>query len=284
MNKTTFEEYKNAIRAQYEATKMDGVYGSGDISNITPAQLRDLCWRISEMGLTKADESTFRFFFSAKEDEKLGRAIDNFGTGKLKSVISFLKGGDSENTTRIELASIIIDFNPRPFNRYRQNGGLKNITAIEISPVKEQNGFVSSNLGLGELIKSKRIIKDSNIIKIGFPFFVTLLLSFFILNGIIFPAKECMQWKVNHYEAVDCTTDDKSEVVIPYDENTMKLRKLDSKAALVFFKNDKPVVWYSKQDGKIELFNQSGYNPETERPLRAITNYIIYRYELKQKK
>lgn len=283
MNKITFEEYKNAIKAQYEAKKIDGIYGSGDISNITPAQLRDLCWRISEMGMAKTDESIFRFFFNANENEKLGRAIENFGTGKLKSVISFLNGKKSENTTRIELASIIIDFNPRPFKRYCQNQGINNIGAIEISPLEEQKEFVGNNLGLGELFGNQKITKNRNVIKIGLSF-VALLFVFIILKTAIFPTKECMQWKENHYEAVDCSNDKlgigQLNLIVPIDEQIMKLKKLDSKARLEFFKNDKSIVWYYKKGGEIELFNQPGFHPETAKQLKPITHYIIQKYKL----
>jgi hypothetical protein len=291
MNKITFEEYKNAIRAQYEVKKTDGIYGSGDLSNITPAQLRNLCLYISENCLTSTDESTFRLFFNAKGDEKLTRAIDNFGTGKLKSVISFLKGEKkSDNSTRIELASIIIDFNPRPFNKYRQNGGEKNIPAIQISPVEERNEFVSNDSDFGELITNKTIIKERYNIKSKLPFFgVFLFVIFagFVLKNTIFPTKECMQWKENHYEAVDCSNDKLGigqwDIIVPIDENIMKLEKLDSKKELVFFKNDKPMVWYFKEDGKIELFNQPGFHPEAGKPLKPITGYIIEKYKLKHK-
>ncbi|MEO8255437.1 MAG: hypothetical protein ABI554_13735 [Flavobacterium sp.] len=152
MNKITFEGYKNAIKSQYETIKIEGIHGSGDLSNITPAKLRDLCLRISEMGLSKEDESTFRFFFNAKEEEKLGRVIDNFGTGKLKSVISFLKGDkNSENPNRIELASIIIDFNPRPFNKYKQNCVSNNSINdfglnLNKQSINNSNGFVLKEL------------------------------------------------------------------------------------------------------------------------------------------
>jgi hypothetical protein len=291
MDKTTFEEYKSAIRAQYEAKKTDGFYGSGDISNLTPAQLRNLCLRISENGLSKMDESTFRLFFKAKDDEKLGRAIDNFGTGKLKSVISFLKGEkNSESPTRIELASIIIDFNPRPFNKYRLNGGVNNITAIEISPVEDQNVIVSNTDDLEEFNNNEVITEDNNTIKKIAVFSMILLSLFFMgytIKDLSFPTKECMQWEKNHYEAVDCSSEKvgigQLDLVVPINEETLKLEKLDSKAALVFFKNDKPIVWYSKTDGVIELFNQSGFDPESEKPLKPITDYIIHKYKLKEK-
>jgi hypothetical protein len=284
MDKITFEEYKNAIKAQYETKKTDGFYGSGDISNLTPAQLRDLCLRISENGLSKTDESTFRLFFRAKDHEKLGRAIDNFGTGKLKSVISFLKGvKNSENPTRIELASIIVDFNPRPFNRYKQNGGVENITALEISPAEEQKGMISDTDDLEAFSEDKTSIEKKNTIKKIAAYLLVLFFVCYTIKDLSFPTKECMQWEKDHYEAVDCTTEDPSVVIIPIDENSMKLKKLDSKVALVFFKNDKAIVWYSKTDGVIELFNQSGFHPETEKPLKPITDYIIRKHKLKEK-
>jgi hypothetical protein len=291
MNKTTFEEYKSAIKAEYEAKKTDGIYGSGNLSNLTPAQLRDLCLRISEMGLAKTDESTFRFFFSAKEDEKLGRAIDNFGTGKLKSVISFLKGEkNTEHPTRIELAAIIVDFSPRPYKRYSQIGDNKEI-GEGVFQTKKQNIIVSDNDDLEEFDGKKVIIKgNSKTIKKATVFLVALLSLFFMgytLKGIILPTKECMRWNENHYEAVDCNNEKLGiaqwNLIIPLDESIMKLEKLESKKELVFFKNDKPVVWYSKEDGKIELFNQPGFHPETEKPLKPITNYIIHKYGLKCK-
>jgi hypothetical protein len=287
MDKTTFEEYKSAIRAQYEANKKTEI--SGSLSNLTPAQLRDLCLYISENGLTKTDESIFRLFFIAKEDEKLGRAIENFGTGKLKSVISFLKGEkNSESRIRIELAAIIVDFSPRPFNRYKQNveaGEIKN-RLVSVPFIEEQNVTVNDIDDIEEFNNNEAITEDNNTIKKIAVFFMILLSLFFMgytIKDISFPTKECMQWKKDHYEAVDCIAEGQSVVIIPIDENSMKLKKLDSKAALVFFQNDKPIVWYSKTDGVIELFNQSGFHPESEKPLKPITNYIINKYNLKEK-
>lgn len=258
--------------------------------DLTPAGLRDLCLFISKNGLNKTDEGIFRLFFSAKEDEKLERAINNFGTGKLKSVISFLKGGDSESPMRIELASIIVDFNPRPFNNYRQKGEAKNGTAVDISVVEGKNSLVGNNLDLGELIKRKgEVVANNNILKtlLFLGAFLFVIFVCYAIKNIIFPTKECMQWKENHYEVVDCFNDKlgigQLNLIVPADLQTMKLEKLDSNKALVFFKNDKPIVWYYKKDGEIELFNQPGFYPETAKSLKPITNYIIQKYKLKSK-
>lgn len=286
MDKTTFEDYKSAIRAQYEAKKADSIYGS------TPAQLRDLCVYISENRLTKSDEILFRLFFGAKEDEKLGRVIENFGTGKLKSVISFLKGEkNSEHINRIELAAIIVDFNPRPLARFKQNKGTTDVISTDIPILEEQNVTVNSIDDLEEFKENEIVIEDKKTFK-RIIFFLMVLLSLFFMGytikDIISPTKECMQWKTNHYEAVDCSNKKlgigQFDIVVPIDEKIMELKKLDSKAALVFFKNDKAVVWYSKEDGKIELFNQPGFHPETEKELKPITYYIIHKYKLNEKK
>ena len=290
MDKTTFEEYKNAIRTQYKAKRKTEI--SGSLSNLTPAQLRDLCLYISENGLTKTDESIFRLFFSAKEDEKLGRAIDNFGTGKLKSVISFIKAEkNSENTIRIELAAIIVDFNPRPFNRYKQTRATTNLISVGISPTEEQNENLNYTADLQDFNNKKVIAENNNTIK-KIAVLLILLLSLFFMGYTIkdmsFPTKECMQWKKDHYEAVDCSNDKLGishlNRIVPIDERVIKLGKLDSKTALVFFINNKAIVWYSKTNGIIELFNQPGFNPETEKSLKPITDYIIRKYKLKEKK
>jgi hypothetical protein len=292
MDKTTFEEYKMAIKAQYEAQKTDSIYGS------TPAQLRDLCLYISENRLTKSDEILFRSFFGAKEDEKLRRAIENFGIGRLKSVISFLKGEkDSGNKIRVELAAIVVDFNPRPIGKYKEHKGTTDIISIEIPIAEEQNITVNDqNVSVNDVDdievfpESGVIIEDKKTIK-RIIFFLMVFLSLFFMGytikDIISPTKQCMQWKVNHYEEVDCANEKlgigQLDIIVPIDENTLKLKKLDPRARLVFFKNGKVLVWYSKNDGEIELFNQPGFHPETGKPLKPITNYMIDRHGLKEK-
>jgi hypothetical protein len=121
MKQITFEEYKNAIRIKYEVSKIEEV--SGILLNPTPAQLRNLCLMRLDNCLTKTDWSVFRMFFNVKEEEQLRKEIENFDIGKFKPIISFLKEEkDSDNVTRIELAAILVDFNPRPYNKYLLNG------------------------------------------------------------------------------------------------------------------------------------------------------------------
>ena len=92
-----------------------------------------------------------------------------------------------------------------------------------------------------------------------------------------------MMWKENHYVAVDCLNDTGVVgLIIPIDENVMKLKKFDSNEKLNFFNNDKPVVWYCKHDGVVELYNAPGLHPVTGKSLKPITKYIIKKYNLKK--
>ena len=283
MSTITFEEYKEGIKAQFQAIKRVGIYGSGDLSNVTPAQLRDLCLRKAENQLSPKDEMVFRYFFNAKEGEKLTRAIENYGIGKLKSVISFLKGEkNSENRNRIELAAILVDFTPRPFYSYFSNEGKE--LKIEEEPLQDMKGkkedeVLSLVSEVGNEIKTLPVKSILNRHKKVLTK-VALLCSLGIGVVILLPKKECMQWNTNHYEVVDCSTESSGflDPRIPINKDRLDLKKLDPKTIKNYFENGQPRVWYAKIDDKIELFNQPGLHPTTGKTLKPITQYIINKY------
>jgi hypothetical protein len=285
MNKITFNEYKSAIRTQYEKKKIEDI--TGILMNPSPAQLRNLCLIFFDESLSNNDEITMKLFFDVKEGESLRKSIEKCEISRFRPIRSFLLGEkNSEDRTRIEMAAIIVDYIPRPYKRYLQIGDPKEIE-VGISQKVEQEEISSDKIDLEGLIKKDVINKDWKAIKsVGFTIMILISLSFmtYTVKDIIFPTKECMQWKVNHYEAVDCSNEKlgigQLNLIVPIDEQIMKLEKLDSKARLEFFKNDKPIIWYYKKDGEIELFNQPGFYPETAKPLRPITNYIIQKYKL----
>ena len=283
MSTITFEEYKEGIKAQFQAIKRVGIYGSGDLSNVTPAQLRDLCLRKAENQLSPKDEMVFRYFFNAKEGEKLTRAIENYGIGKLKSVISFLKGEkNSENRNRIELVAILVDFTPRPFYSYFSNEGKE--LKIEEEPLQDMKGkkedeVLSLVSEVGNEIKTLPVKSILNRHKKVLTK-VALLCSLGIGVVILLPKKECMQRNTNHYEAVDCSTESSGflDPRIPINKDRLDLKKLDPKTIKNYFENGQPRVWYAKIDDKIELFNQPGLHPTTGKTLKPITRYIINKY------
>lgn len=280
MSTITFDEYKEGIKAQFQAIKRVGIYGSGDLSNVTPAQLRDLCLRKAENQLSRKDETVFRYFFNAKDGEKLTRAIENYGIGKLKSVISFLKGEkNSENRNRIELAAILVDFSPRPFHSYFTNEGKE--IKIEDEPFQEikDDAVLSLVSEEGKVIKgyqSKSILDRYKKVLTK----VAVVCSVGIGVVTFLPKKECMQWNTNHYEVVDCSGQSKGfvDTRIPINNERLGLKRLEVNSIKKYFENGNPIVWYSKIDGKIELYNQPGLHPTTGKTLKPITRYIINKY------
>ncbi|MFV5695196.1 hypothetical protein ACM55G_07130 [Flavobacterium sp. LB3P122] len=295
MNKITFEEYKSAIRVKYEVSKSDDV--SGILLNPTPAQLRNLCLMKLDKSLTNTDGDLYRIFFNVKEEVDLRKTIENFDIGKFKPIISFLKGEkDSGHPTRIELAAVLVNFNPRPYNKYLSNGNSNENNNLELPSLMENEKVADENLLLGKFIEKVAVTgtdgKKGNNDKTGkkTALFCAVVLSLFFMGytvkGILFPKKECMQWEGNHYIAVDCANDKlgigQLELIVPIDENIMKLNKLDSNRKLSFFKNHKPLVWYCKHDGVVELFNAPGFHPETGKPLKPITKYMIKKYSLQK--
>lgn len=285
MNKITFEEYKRAIKAEYQVSKMDEV--SGILLNPTPAQLRNLCLMKLGNGLSNADENVFKMFFDAKPEGDLRRLIENFDLGKFKPIISFLKGQkDSDTSTRVELAAILVDFNPRPYNTYLLHGKRRERAAQDsVMPFQKRRktdvGFQFENCANALAGESDYTYwRKSGII-------LAILLALFFMGytvkGVFFPKKDCMKWEGNYYVAVDCLKDNgQSGFSSPIDDAVMKLKKVDCSNTLEFFNKEKPIVWYSKRDGAIELFNMAGFHPVTGKPLKPITKYIIKKYNLTQ--
>ena len=84
---------------------------------------------------------------------------------------------------------------------------------------------------------------------------------------------------MHHYEYIvcySCTSQGILEIPVePADESKAKLRKIEVTETTTFFVNDKPVIWYSKVNGKPEFFNTHGFHPVTGKPLKPITKYMI---------
>jgi hypothetical protein len=92
-----------------------------------------------------------------------------------------------------------------------------------------------------------------------------------------------MQWQNHHYERVDCSAEKQQGLItqndiIPIDIALINLRRIEVNEQTQFFKNDKPLVWYCKANGKLTYFNSYGINPETGKPLKPMTNYMIKKY------
>lgn len=285
MNKITFEQYKSAIKVKYEEKKIEDV--SGILLNPTPAQLRNLCLMIFENLLSKSDENIFKLFFNVKVEGSLRKSMENSDIARFRPIISFLKGEkDSDNSTRIELAAILIDFNPRPYNKYLLNVKISGSGNLELPQLMEKDETFENLLRdklVGKDVEEKNIGRFEKRKVIIFTVFLSLFFMGYTVKNIIFPEKECMMWNGNQYEAVDCKNEklgpENFTVVEVLNENLLSFKKIEVNTNSVFFKKGKPIVWYGKSfDGNYEYFNQPGLHPETEKTLKPISKYIIKKY------
>lgn len=283
---TTFEDFVTAVKQHYEVSK-NGIY-SGFLLNPSPAQLRNLCLLLLENNLSKSDEEIFRVFFQVAEGAVLRKAVENFDVEKFRAVGNFLKGrSEKTNAVSLNLISLLVDYQPRPFNKYLKTNVHSDVALV--SKEKESlQGIETFFYGLSESkAKGDNAVKSISmrqLSRIGIAA-VLFLASAYTINHAFFPEKECMQWQKDHYEKVDCSVANQGiatvNEVVPVNEREINLKRIEVNKETLFIENGKPQVWYSKIKGKIYYFNTYGTNPETGKPLKPITEYIIKKYVLK---
>lgn len=88
---------------------------------------------------------------------------------------------------------------------------------------------------------------------------------------------DCIQWKENHYEKIDCNDNVPNPLLKDVKIETFK--KITPNDSTIFFEYGHAVVWYGKSSsGEMEFFNSRGLHPETMKELKPITKYIIDKY------
>ncbi|MCV9930443.1 hypothetical protein OIU83_22475 [Flavobacterium sp. LS1R49] len=298
MSKITFEEYKKAIKTKYQTFKLEEP--TGILLNLSPAQLRNLCLITFDKSLSVNDENTFRVFLNTKEGEDLRRAIERFEIAKFRPIISFLTGEkESDNSARIELAAILVDFEKRPYNRFLREELVTNTPKSGLSeilaPIKKEieSSFIDKDVQIRSFVGgTNKSISIKNTIKK--PYLI-LLTCIFILSGSFaiwsFNEEEnCMVWNKDHYEEVPCENVSNtmtlfSPVIMKKDEGLISnFKKIKACDTTSFFKMGKPCIWYGKSfDGSYDCFSAPGLHPETGKTLKPITQYIIDKHILKNK-
>lgn len=299
MQKITFKDYEKAIRAHYEIEK-EGEYAK-HFNPTAQANLRDLCWERFKENESKDDLSTFfsflNFNFELNEEtrKKLKKETDRFRT-----VASFYLKEDKKTASRytVELAAILVDFQPRPFKKFREVGIILPEMPIDDAEVplifisndsdkqqkednkdeeednyqegdddnenvfKSQDVLITSyQLGFFGNFKNKFSEKFSQKLK---KTIITTIVIFGLIAATIwyfFFKKGCMQWSDNHYEIVYCNKPIEGNLneVIQLDENLLNFKKIPVCDSSKCFKPDgEAIVWYTKTNNKVDFFNSFG--------------------------
>lgn len=282
MKKDTLEAYKKAVQRKFEEEKL-GNY-SHFLINPSRAKLRELCTVVFKEEPHSDDYSSFRRFFNFDFNAENSRELKD-QTDKFRPIETFLKREtDLNDISGVDLAAVLVNFNPRPFQRFlKETAKQKEEPVITLLPntkaeLTEQNPIPISEVPNPKYKASKP--KQNLIwIVIGITAFFS---TAYTLKDLFFPKKECMQWQKDHYEALDCGetnlgigTFNSIEIL---NEQVMRLKKIKVNENTVFFKNNRPVIWYCKQENGIDFFNSYGFHPESGKPLKPVSRYIINKY------
>ena len=118
MPDNTFEDYKKAVKNKYEIEKDNG--HSFYLKIPTRGKLRNLCWELFlEQNRNQDDLKVFSSLlglpFDINRKNKFDEQIDKF-----RPIETFFKGEtDPTNVEAVNMAAILVDFEPRPFNKFR---------------------------------------------------------------------------------------------------------------------------------------------------------------------
>ena len=312
MEKNTLEknenDYKEAIRNKYRIEKAEGKH-SHYLNNPSQALLRDLCWEIFSSNPKDDDLRVYRNFFRTEFSSEENTSTKY--TDKFRKVGWFYKGEKKPaNISTVELAAILVDFQPRPFSKFRKEIGEEELKLIkelrdtnfstdlsgetkDIDIKKEEPKDVTTGIltlipespTISPPIKVKKKLLEI-IYKRSKPIIIATILVFSLVAMVIYFAffkNHCMQWSEDHYEVVDCSTKDNGNfnVVIPLDESLLDFRKLKAcDTTTCFMKNGEAFVWYGKTSEGVDFFNDNGNgkHPETKATLRPVTHYMFNKY------
>lgn len=256
-----FKQYKEDLKKRYDEVRL-GTYASL-LENPSQGKLRELCEIRCEEG-KPIDLAIFRVFMGFPYDENHRQRFRQ-SREKFRSITNFLKDQtDLSDRTAADMLALLLDFENRPYRHYIQNHS--------VLPTAKR----------GETEDVKTFPAEVPLPRRSWKWIVAFLLLCVV--GVIFyvyPLKgDCMQWKGDHYEVVDCHSEG---TLVGYNENLMKLKKVEVDPNTVFFSNGQPQFWYCRHNGRMEFFNQPGRHPVTGRKLIPVSVQIAMKIRNKNK-
>lgn len=293
MKKNTLEDYKKEIRAKYEMEKL-GVHSSL-LLNPSRAKLRNLCFELFKDNPSKDDLMSFSSFFGFEFSATNFNTLKGL-TDKFRPIETFFKGEtDLMDIEGINIAAILVGFESRPYLKFSKTEGLidkqlgdNEIEATHLFEVDVNSDVKDNEKDEEQNYQSVRGVKNKKNTFLNKPIIIAVFSVLLIscLGFFISSKEECMQWQNDHYEIVDCE-DGRIGIVnlfskVPLDKNMLHFKRIQVCDTTTFFKYEKPIVWYCKKGKELEFFNSPGFNPENNKPLKPITQYMIDKYVSKK--
>ncbi|QRY57293.1 hypothetical protein [Sphingobacterium siyangense] len=269
------------------------------------ADLMKECLRRLEKGELDSDLPDLTTIFESDGTlENLKTAIKKAGSDRFRPVQDFIQQRTSKPTDNIIiLLAIFIDFEPRPFEYWRNIHRTKNNEEKgENTSDKEETGSVIEE----HLTKESIIIPNSEgpnmlphppinlqkkeqstingFVNIPRPKMnnkniligvISLLIVIFSIVSYlwIFP-DDCMCWNGVNYVKVDCQDKTQRYQVIGLNRDKLNnFKKIENLDTIKL--EDIDHIWYSKIDNEYEFFTEPGRHPASpSRSLKATTKYI----------
>ncbi len=163
MSNFTFEDYRKAIKAKYEK-EIEGDY-SNNLSSPTTANLRNLCIKRFASNTNKDDLIIFESFFDFPFDKDKKNLFREDELNKLEAVKRFFLGKTEKPTEdTIQLAAVLVDLQPRPFNKFRKQIDDEDLELINELRVVDNSG----KNGSSDILSDKGEIGSPNDSKTDF--------------------------------------------------------------------------------------------------------------------
>lgn len=303
MKTFTLEDYKKAIRAKYEEEK-NGMYSSF-LFKPSRAQLRKLCWEVFKENNSKEDLNCFSYFFQFEFNLMVKNKLMT-ETDKFRPIEDFFIGkSDLSELQAVEMAAILVDFQPRPLSNYSKKLNKGEVAAEmhqaenEALPATEEyvneelenKDYSSEDLKQSDSVSAAKnheavsFVKSNNTLSRKWWIYLLVIVgiggSVFAVKDSFFEEKDCMEWREDHYEDVDC----ESEVLgiintkVPMDEQQFRLKKLSpAMAKKIYYSKNKSGIWYDKTNNDVEFFDRPGYHPVNHKYLKYASGYMISTY------
>lgn len=263
MNEDYFKNYLEEIKSKYDIEKNGDNFNY--LSNCTRAKLRKLCVEKFRKDQNINDLKIFNFFMHFEFNiHNLNRITDN--TDKFRPIETFFKGktilSEDVNGTA-DMAAFLVDFNPRPFAKYREEKVAEKSKTSKTPPTPPP----TSNESAGPKTTNPSLIKK---ITVGTTLFIVIFLgvNFFMKD------KKSIEWINEYYEKTDNSPHSLIDGKLL--TNIKKIIPCDTTS---YKKDGKICLWYGKSlKGKIEFFTALGFHPETGKSLKEVTPYIMDKY------
>ncbi|WP_109853313.1 hypothetical protein [Aquimarina sp. AU58] len=256
----TFEDYKGKILEHYGSIKNDSNHQLNRFcNNITPGKIKSASKIILETQNSKQDIHTLSSYFKIPINRDFLKFLDSVDADKLIPVKQFLNQITKEPREEVvEFSSWLLNFNPRPYSKFRKNKGKI------IDPPEGESG--------GGFPPKPRIPWKKIVITVSFISSFAVILYFVIDRQ----RKECMIWSEDHYELVECGKTSSLDIALNKDllEN---FRKIEPDTTMTFFKDGKALFWYDKTVG-IEFFTMPGTHPTNGKTLKPVSQTIVRKY------